>query len=123
MIPDQHGQQIFAAAFNQNLETVTKRLLPEFTVQLDAAPATADGLAQVKAADAALGDGSRVAAFRPFPDAAHARSDSIVKSVHDHACADLLTSLNVGADASQDVWDGAKGMNSAISSVDSRSMV
>lgn len=110
MIPDQHGQQMFAAAFNQNLETVTKRLLPDYTTQLDAAPATAAGLVQVKAADASLGDGGRVAAFRPFHDAAHARYDAIVKSVHDHACADLLTSLNVGSNASQDVWDGDKGM-------------
>jgi hypothetical protein len=110
LIPDQHGQQVFAAAFNQNLETITKRLLPDFTAQLDATPATADGLAQVKAADAALADGGRLAAFKAFHDAAHARSDAIVKSVHDHACADLLTSLSVGGDASQDVWDGEKGM-------------
>jgi hypothetical protein len=110
MIPDQHGQQVFAAAFNQNLDTVSKRLLPDFTVQLDAAPATADGLAQIKAADAALGDGGRVPAFKAFHDAAHARYDAIVKSLHGHACADLLTSVSIGSDASQDVWDGEKGM-------------
>ncbi|HEX3990515.1 MAG TPA: hypothetical protein VHX39_05000, partial [Acetobacteraceae bacterium] len=92
MIPDQRGQHVFAAAFNQNLETVTKRFLPDYTAQLDAAPATADGLAQVNAADAAPGDGGRVAAFKPFHDAAHARSDAIAKSERDHPCADLLTS-------------------------------
>ncbi len=110
MIPDQRGQQVFAAAFNQNLDAVSKRLLPDFTAQLASAPATADGLAQVKAADTAIGDGGRVAAFKPFHDAAHARSDAIVKSVHDQACSGLLSSLGVGGDASQDVWDGEKGM-------------
>jgi hypothetical protein len=110
MIPDQHGQQVFAAAFNQNLEATTKRLLPDYTAQLETAPPTTDGLAQVKAAEAALGDGGRVAAFKPFHDAAQARYDAITRSVHDHACADLLSALSVGGDASQDVWDGEKGM-------------
>jgi hypothetical protein len=110
MIPDQHGQQTFAAAFNHNLDETTKRLLPDYGRQLEAIPATADGIAAVQTADKALGDGGRVAAFRPFHDAAHARNDAIVKAVHDHACADLQSGLGVGGDASQDVWDGDKGM-------------
>jgi len=109
-IPDQQGQQAFAVAFNHTLDETTKRLLPEFTKQLDATPATADGLAQVKAAEGALGDGGRVAAFKPFHDAAQARHEAIVKSVHDTACAGLLSGLGVGSDASQDIWDGERGM-------------
>jgi hypothetical protein len=109
-LPDQRGQQAFAIAFNHNLDEITKRLLPDFVATLNAVPATIDGLGEVKAAEVGIGDGGRVAGLKPFHDAAHARYDAIVKAVHDRACADLLLSLNLGGDVSQDVWDGDNGI-------------
>ncbi|MGD0434694.1 MAG: hypothetical protein ABSA58_26760 [Acetobacteraceae bacterium] len=109
-LPDQHAQQIFAAAVNHDLDEITKRLLPEFNARLNAVPVGPDGLAEVKTVDSALGDGGRLTALKPFHDAAHARYDFIVKSVHDRACSDLLSSVGARGDASQDIWDGDKGM-------------
>jgi hypothetical protein len=110
-IPDPQGQQAFRTEFDRRLGEATARLLPQLTSQLAALPASVDGLAQINGTMAALGDGGRLAPFKPFYDAAHARFDAIVRSVHAQACADLLASLNMGSDAKQDLWDGDTGLS------------
>lgn len=114
-IPDQQGQQAFTAAANKNLSEATTRLMPEFQSKLASLPATFDGANQANAAVAKLtgipdASGSRLPAFKPYYDAAHARSAAIIKGVHDQNCSDLLSHVGVGSDASQPVWDGDKGM-------------
>ena len=114
-IPDPRGQQAFGAAASRSLEEAAGRLLPEFQSKLASLPANFDGAAQADEALAkAIGipdtSTSRLPAFKPFFDAAKARSVAITKSVHDQACSDLQSSLSVGGDATQLVWDGDKGM-------------
>jgi hypothetical protein len=113
-IPDPRGQQAFGAAVNRSLGEAAGRLLPEFQAKLAALPATPDGAAQAEAAVAkltGLPDVSRVPAFRPYHEAAEARVSAIFKTLRDQACADLLSSLSVGGDAKQEVWDGDNGMS------------
>jgi hypothetical protein len=114
-IPDQQGQQTFAAAANKSFGDAATRLLPDFQSQLAALPATFDGSNQAKAAVAKVtgipdANGARLPALKPYYDAALARSNAIVKSVQDQDCKDLLSKVGVGSDASQMVWDGEKGM-------------
>jgi hypothetical protein len=114
-IPDQQGQQTFGAAANKTFGDVAARLLPEFQSKLAALPATFDGANQAKGEVAKLtgipdATGSRLPAMKPYYDAATARSAAIIKGVHDQSCADLLSHVGVGSDASQPVWDGDKGM-------------
>jgi hypothetical protein len=115
-IPDPRGQQAFAAAANRTLQDAAARLLPEFQSTLAALPANFDGAAQANAELAKLtgipdASTSRLPAFKPYHDAAQARSAAIVKTVHDQACSDLLSSLGAGSDATQQVWDGDQGMS------------
>jgi hypothetical protein len=114
-IPDPRGQQQFGQAANQKLQQAAAQLLPEFQSTLAALPATQDGATQAHAALAkatGIPDSttSRLPAFKPFSDAAQARSAAIMKGMHDQTCSDLLSNLGVGSDATQLVWDGEKGL-------------
>jgi hypothetical protein len=115
-IPDQQGQQTFGVAANKAFSDVAARLLPEFQTKLAALPATFDGANQAKGEVAKLtgipdATGSRLPAMKPYYDAAAARSVAIIKGVRDQSCADLLSHVGVGSDASQPVWDGENGMS------------
>ncbi len=114
-IPDQQGQQAFGAAANKSFSDTSARLLPEFQSKLTALPATFDGANQANGLVAKLtgvpdATGARLPAFKPYYDAERARAAAIIGGVHDQTCADLLSKVGAGSDASQPVWDGEKGI-------------
>jgi hypothetical protein len=108
-IPDQRGQQAFAAAANRSMDEATARLLPEFQAKLDAIPVSLAGIAEANTVLVKLTgipDAGRAPIFKTYNDAAAARSAAILKSVRGQACTDYVATTGAGSDAKQELWDG-----------------
>jgi hypothetical protein len=112
-IPDARGQQAFGAAFARTMDEAAAHLLPEFQAKLAALPASLEGIGAAQGAVeelTGLDGGGRMAALKPYREAAQARRQAIAEALREEACGGLLSSLGVGGDAKQELWDGTKGM-------------